>query len=337
MHASRATLASINFDPASVDSAVFGNVAQTSSDAAYLARHVALRSGLAVHTPALTVNRLCGSGMQALISGYQDILLGDAEIVLTGGTESMSQAPYAVRNIRFGTQLGVNPPFEDTLWAALTDSYAKVPMGITAENLAERYKLSRADVDSFALRSQQRWAAAEKAGIFKREIAPIEVKTKKGNVSLGSDEGPRPETTLEGLTKLKPVFKKDGVVTAGTASGITDGAAAVLIASAEAVKKYNLTPLAEIVSYHYSGVEPTIMGIGPVPAIQGALKKAKLTLDDIDLVEVSWIGGVGWAWGKAVEGCGVGLGEGGGVGAGREQGWCSQLPLHAFGVGGFYP
>jgi acetyl-CoA acyltransferase 2 len=287
VHAARATLASVGVNAkTSVDSAIFGNVAQTSSDAAYLARHVALRSDLAVHTPALTVNRLCGSGMQAVINGYQDIVLGDAEVVLTGGTESMSQAPYAVRNVRFGTQLGVNPPFEDTLWSALTDSYAKVPMGITAENLAEQYKLSRQEVDAYAVRSQQRWAAAEKAGIFKREIAPIEVKTKKGPVTLGSDEGPRPETTVEGLAKLKPVFKKDGVVHAGSASGVTDGAAAVLIASADALRKHGWTPLAEIVAYHYAGVEPTVMGIGPVPAIRGALKKAKLTLDDMDLIEV---------------------------------------------------
>ena len=286
MHAAKATLAAAHVDPKIVDAAVFGNVAQTSSDAAYLARHVALRSGLPIHAAALTVNRLCGSGMQAVISGLQDIVMGDAEIVLVGGTESMSQAPYAVRNIRFGTSLGTNPPFEDTLWAALTDSYAKVPMGITAENLAERYKLSRQEVDAYALRSQQGWAAAEKAGVFKTEIAPIEVKTKKGHVHLGSDEGPRPETTLEALAKLKPVFKKDGVVTAGTASGITDGAAALLIASADAVKKHNLKPLAEIISYCNVGVEPTIMGIGPVPAIQGALKKANLTLNDIDLIEV---------------------------------------------------
>jgi len=241
---------------------------------------------MAIHTPALTLNRLCGSGMQAVISAMQEIQLGQASVVLAGGTESMSQAPYAVRNIRFGTQLGTNPPFEDTLWAALTDSYAKVPMGITAENLAEKYKISREEVDKFAQRSQQLWGEAEKAGVFKTEIAPIEVASKKGPKVLGSDEGPRPETTLEALAKLKPVFKKDGVVTAGTASGITDGAAALVVASEESVNRLNLTPLAEIVSYSYVGVEPTLMGIGPVPAVQAALKRAKLTINDIDLFEV---------------------------------------------------
>ena len=285
-HAARAALASIKLDPKAVDSAIFGNVAQTSSDAAYLARHIALKADMAIHTPALTLNRLCGSGMQAVISAMQEIQLGQASVVLAGGTESMSQAPYAVRNIRFGTQLGTNPPFEDTLWAALTDSYAKVPMGITAENLAEKYKISREEVDKFAQRSQQLWGEAEKAGVFKAEIAPIEVASKKGPKVLGSDEGPRPETTLETLAKLKPVFKKEGVVTAGTASGITDGAAALVVASEESVNRLNLTPLAEIVSYSYVGVEPTLMGIGPVPAVQAALKRAKLTINDIDLFEV---------------------------------------------------
>lgn len=286
-HAIKGALASIGLNPSHVDSVIVGNVAQTSSDAAYLARHAALKSGVPVPVPALTVNRLCGSGFQSVVNGAHEILLGEAEIVATGGAENMSQAPYAARGIRFGTQLGRNPPFEDTLWSALTDSYIKTPMGITAENLAEMYKISKQEVDEYALRSQQNWVKANEAGVFKAEITPVKVKGKKGEVDLLVDEGPRPQTTIEALAKLKPTFKEGGVTTAGNASGITDGAAAVIIASEEAVKKHNLKPLARLVSWHVAGVEPKIMGIGPVPAIQNALKKAKLSLQQIDLVEVN--------------------------------------------------
>lgn len=271
-----------------IDSVIYGNVLQTSSDAAYLSRHVGHRAGLDISSPALTINRLCGSGFQSIINGAQEIMLNEAHVVLAGGTESMSQAPYAVRGIRSGTRFGFDQKMEDTLSHALTDQFPKVtPMGITAENLATKYGITRKDVDEYALSSQQRWAAAQKEERFKNEIVPISIKTRKGTESFEIDESPRP-TTIESLNKLKPVFIKDsGVVTAGNASGISDGAASVIVASGDAVKKYGMTPLAKVLSWHYVGVEPSIMGIGPVPAIKGALKRAGLALSDMSLVEVN--------------------------------------------------
>lgn len=199
----------------------------------------------------------------------------------------MSQAPYAVRNIRFGTRLGEDIKLEDTLWAGLTDPHVKLPMALTAENLAQKYKISREDCDRYALQSQQRWKAGQDSGHFTAELAPIEVKSKKGKQTMSQDEHPRPQSTLEQMAKLPPVFKKDGTVTAGNASGVCDGAAALVIASEEAVIQHKLTPLARIVAYHACGCDPSIMGIGPVPAIKGALNKAGLTLNDMDLVEVN--------------------------------------------------
>ncbi|XP_032829857.1 3-ketoacyl-CoA thiolase, mitochondrial [Petromyzon marinus] len=286
-HASRAALAAAKLSPESIDSVIVGNVIQSSSDAAYLARHVGLRIGVPIPAPALTLNRLCGSGFQAVISGTQEICVRDAEVVLCSGTENMSQSPYAVRDIRFGTRLGMDLKMEDTLWNGLTDQHIKMPMGITAENLAEKYKLSREDCDRHALQSQQRWLAAHEGGHFKEEMAPIEIKVKKGKQMMDKDEHPRPTVTLEQLGKLPNVFKKGGAVTAGNASGVSDGAATVLIASEEAVKKLKLTPLARIVAYHVSGCDPNIMGIGPVSAIQGALKKAGLSIKDMDLVDIN--------------------------------------------------
>ncbi|KAM9096991.1 3-ketoacyl-CoA thiolase, mitochondrial [Sarcophilus harrisii] len=285
--AAKATLSAGKVSPEIIDSVIVGNVSQSSSDAIYLARHVGLRVGVPQATPALTLNRLCGSGFQSIISGCQEICVKDAEVVLCGGTESMSQAPYCVRNIRFGTRLGTDLKLEDTLWTALTDQHIKTPMAITAENLAAKHKISRETCDKYALQSQQRWKAANDAGYFNNEMAPIEVKTKKGKDMMQMDEHPRPQTTLEQLAKLSPVFKKDGTVTAGNASGVSDGAGAVIIASEDAVKKHSLTPLARIVGYFVSGCDPTIMGIGPVPAISGALKKSGLNLNDMDLVEVN--------------------------------------------------
>ncbi|XP_027724914.1 3-ketoacyl-CoA thiolase, mitochondrial [Vombatus ursinus] len=285
--AAKASLSAGKVPPEIIDSVVVGNVSQTSSDAIYVARHVGLRVGVPLATPALTVNRLCGSGFQAIVSGCQDICVKDAEVVLCGGTESMSQAPYCVRNARFGTRLGVDLKMEDTLWTSLTDQHVKISMAITAENLAVKHKISREDCDKYALQSQQRWKAANDAGYFNDEMAPIEVKAKKGKEMMQKDEHPRPQTTLEQLAKLPPVFKKEGTVTAGNASGVCDGAAVVIIASEDAVKKHNLTPLARIVGYFVSGCDPNIMGIGPVPAISGALKKSGLSLKDMDLVEVN--------------------------------------------------
>lgn len=285
--AARAALSAGKVSPETVDSVIVGNVIQASSNAVYLARHVGLRVGVPKETPALTLNRLCGSGFQAVVSGCQEICVKDAEIVLTGGTESMSQAPFCVRNMRFGTKFGSELQLEDSLWASLNDQHVQLLMGITAENLASQYKISREDCDRYALQSQQRWKAANDAGYFNNEMAPIEVKTKKGKQPVQVDEHARPQTTLEQLAKLPPVFKKEGTVTAGNASGVCDGAGAVILASEDAVKKHKLTPLARVVGYFVSGCDPTIMGIGPVPAIKGALKKAGLSLKDMDLVEVN--------------------------------------------------
>eukprot|EP00163_Fabomonas_tropica_P012348 TRINITY_DN23619_c0_g1_i1.p2 TRINITY_DN23619_c0_g1~~TRINITY_DN23619_c0_g1_i1.p2 ORF type:complete len:395 (-),score=147.45 TRINITY_DN23619_c0_g1_i1:1390-2574(-) len=286
-HAAKAALSSGGVDPKLVDSVIVGNVAQSSVDAPYIARHVGLSAGVPIPTPALTINRLCGSGFQSIVNGAHEILVGESNVVLTGGTENMSQIPYSVRNIRFGTKLGQDPKLEDTLWAALTDQYAGLPMAITAENLAEQYGITRADCDEFSVRSQQLWAKANEAGHFKAEIEPFEIPSRKGPISFDTDEHPKPETTAEGLAKLPTVFKKDGVVTAGSASGICDGAAAVVIAGEDAVNNHGLKPLARLVAWHVQGVEPSIMGIGPVPAIQGVLQKAGLTVGDIDHFEIN--------------------------------------------------
>ncbi|KAF9897398.1 3-ketoacyl-CoA thiolase, mitochondrial, partial [Lobosporangium transversale] len=286
--ASKAALADVGKE-VPVDSVIFGNVCHSDAAGPYLARHVGLRTGLDISIPALTVNRLCGSGFQSIINGAHEILVGDSKIVLTGCSESMSLAPYALRNIRFGgTRFGVDLKLEDTLAASLVDRFPKdCPMGITAENLAKQHNISRQDCDEYALLSQQRWAAANKAGRFNSEIVPVEYKVKKAVESLGHDEHARPTTTIETLAKLPSVFLKEGTVTAGNASGISDGAGAVVVASDQAVKEHGLKPLAKVVSWHVTAVEPSIMGIGPVSAIQGALKKAGLGLKDMDLVEVN--------------------------------------------------
>ncbi len=285
--ASKAALAEAKVDPANVDEVIFGNVQQTAADAIYLARHVGLRSGVPVPSPALTLNRLCGSGFQAVVSAAQQILLGEAEIVLAGGTESMSQAPHVVRGARWGLPLGKAGALGDTLWDALTDSYTGMPMAITAENLAVEYKISREACDEYALRSQKAWAAWMESGRFSAEIAPIELATKKGPVKFILDEHPRPQTTLEALAKLAPVFKKDGVVTAGNASGICDGAAALVICSREAAERRELKPLAKIVNWGVAGCDPRVMGIGPAPAARKAFARSGLTVDDMDLIEVN--------------------------------------------------
>lgn len=285
--AARAALSAGKVSPEIIDSVIVGNVMQSSSDAIYIARHVGLRVGIPIPVPALTVNRLCGSGFQSIANGCQEICLNDSEVVLCGGSESMSQAPYIVRNIRFGTKLGTDIKMEDSLWAGLTDQHINTPMAITAENLAAQYNITREDCDRYAMKTQQRWKVAQDAGYFNAEMAPVEVKTKKGKQPMEQDEHPRPQATLEQLGKLPPVFKKDGTVTAGNASGVCDGAGALIIASEAALKKHSLTPLARIVSYHVSGCDPNIMGIGPVPAITEALKKAGLSLKDMDLVEVN--------------------------------------------------
>jgi acetyl-CoA acetyltransferase family protein len=291
VEAAKGALAQANADPATVEQVVFGNVQQTSADSIYLARHVGLRVGAPVAAAAVTVNRLCGSGFQALINGAEQILLGESEVVLTGGTESMSQAPHVVRGARWGLAFGKEQKLGDTLWDALTDSYTGMPMAITAENLAEQYKISRQECDAYALRSQTAWATANEAGRFKDEIVAIEVKSPKsraaGPVKFATDEHPRPQTTMEALAKLPPIFKKDGVVTAGNASGISDGAGALLLCSKEAGQKYGWKPLAKLTQWAFTGCDPKIMGIGPAPAIRQAMGRIGKKLSDFDLVEVN--------------------------------------------------
>jgi acetyl-CoA acyltransferase 2 len=287
VHAARAALAQSGIDKDAIGHVIVGNVQQTSADAIYCARHVGLKAGLPIETPALTVNRLCGSGFQAIINGAEQILLGETEAVLVAGTENMTQAPHVLRGGREGWAFGRAPAVEDSLATALTDSYGNTPMGVTAENLAVKYGITRRQCDEYAIASQQRWAAAHEAGRFKSEVAPVELASRKGPVSFEVDEHPRPQSTLEGLAKLTPVFKKDGVVTAGNASGICDGAAALVLVSEDYAKSAGLKPLARLVQWSVAGVDPSLMGIGPAPAIRGALARADLTLADMDLVEVN--------------------------------------------------
>jgi acetyl-CoA acetyltransferase family protein len=284
--AAKGALESTGVAPDEIDHAVIGNALQTSGDAIYGARHVALKAGVPFDRPALTVNRLCGSGIQAIVSGAQMIQLGEASTALVGGMESMSQAPHVVRGARSGFALGQGK-LEDSLMVALLDTYCNTPMAGTAENLARKFEISREEQDAYALRSQQEAKRAKEACYFSAEIVPVEVKTRKGTVTVDHDDHLRPDTTLEGLSKLKPAFAKDGFVTAGNASGIVDGAAALVIANEEFVKNRNLKPMGRIVSWAYAGVEPEIMGIGPVPATRKALELAGLKLSDIDLVEVN--------------------------------------------------
>jgi acetyl-CoA acyltransferase 2 len=287
--AARAAFDSASIPPDAVDHVVFGNALQTSSDAIYLARHIGLKAGVPVPTPALTLNRLCGSGFQAIVTGAEQILLGEADVALCGGSESMSQAPHVVRGARWGAlRLGeVGGFFEDLLWSALTDSYCQLSMAQTAERLAERHGVTREEADEAALRSQQRAKAAWDEGRFDTEIVPVSLRTRKGEVAFATDEHMRPETSAEALAALRPYFRKDGLVTAGNASGIGDGAAAVVIANAAWAAREGARPIGRLVSWGIAGVEPDVMGIGPVPASRSALKKAGLTLDDMDLVEVN--------------------------------------------------
>jgi acetyl-CoA acyltransferase 2 len=266
---------------------VFGNALQTSADAIYCARHVALKAGLPIEVPAVTVNRLCGSGFEAITQGAQLILLGEADAVLAGGTESMSQAPHVVRGARWGLRLGPAPPLEDLLWEALRDPQCGLSMAETAENLAAKYRLTRKEVDEVALASQQRAKQAWDACVFQDEVIPVPVTQKGQTVEYRADEHMRPATTLEVLLGLKPYFKKDGLVTAGNASGIVDGAAATLITSDAFAQAHRLKPLGRLVAWAVVGVEPQYMGIGPAPAARKALAKAGLTLAQMDLVEVN--------------------------------------------------
>ncbi|WP_404328188.1 acetyl-CoA C-acetyltransferase [Mesobacillus maritimus] len=285
--ASKEALKRSNVPATDIDHVFFGNVIHTTKAASYLSRHIALKAGVPIEVPALTLNRLCGSGLQAVVSAAQAIMLGDAETALAGGAENMSQAPHVIRDTRFGTGLKT-PEIDDMLTLSLQDQYTGCGMGITAENLAEQYEISREEQDQFALVSQQRATAARESGKFKKEIVQVEVASRKGSTYVTEDEHIKPATTLEKLASLRAAFKKDGSVTAGNASGINDGAAAVVLVSEQYLADHpDVKPLAKITSWGIAGVDPTIMGIGPVPASQIALSKAGLSINDIDLVELN--------------------------------------------------
>lgn len=285
--ASRAAIERSGVKPAEFGHVVFGNALQTSSDAIYCARHIGLKAGLPIEVPAVTVNRLCGSGFEAITQGAQLILLGEADAVLAGGAESMSQAPHVIRGARWGLRLGPAAPLEDLLWESLKDPQCGLSMAETAEKLAEKYQLTRKGVDEVALSSQQRAKQAWADGVFKDEIVPVQIKKKGQLVDYAVDEHMRPETTLEVLLGLKPYFKKDGLVTAGNASGICDGAAATVIAGEAFAKARGAKPLGRLVAWGVAGVDPSIMGIGPAPAARKALARAGMKLEQMDLVEVN--------------------------------------------------
>ena len=284
--AARGALCRTGVQPEWVEHVVFGNVQQSSVDAHYGARHVGLKAGLPIEVPALTVNRLCGSGIQAVLSAAQHIQLGEASVVLAGGMENMSQVPHVLRGLRSGLKLGQGK-LEDWLWEGLNDPYAGCSMAITAENCADKYGITREDADAYAVRSQQLAHKAWASGVMKEEVVPVEIKGRKGVTLVEQDDHMRPETTMEVLAKLPPAFKKDGVVTAGNASGIVDGAAALLVAGEAAMKAHGLKPRGRIVSWATVGVEPSLMGMGPAPAIRKALEQAGLRLDQLDLIEIN--------------------------------------------------
>ena len=284
--ASKEAIRRAGTEPADFDHVIFGNVMQTSADALYGARHVGLKAGLPIETPAVTVNRLCGSGMESITQAAQRILLGEARVVLAGGMENMSQSPHVIRGARAGFRLGEGK-LEDSLMSGLFDTYCGFSMSETAENLAAEQAITRRASDEYALRSQRAAEVAFRAGHFKDEIVPVEVKKGKKTTMVTEDDHRRPETTIEVLESLQPAFRKDGIVTAGNASGIVDGAAAVVVTHAKIAKERGWKPLGRIVGWATAGVPPQIMGIGPVPAIQKALALSGLKLEQMDLVEVN--------------------------------------------------
>jgi acetyl-CoA acyltransferase 2 len=289
VRAARSAIERAGVAAADIGHVIFGNVLQTSKDAVYLSRHIGLGADVPREVPALTVNRLCGSGFQAVISGAMEILLGEASVVLCGGTESMSQAPHVVRGSRWGEQrLGpAGQWYEDALWEALTDTVAGCSMAMTAENLAERYGITRVEADEYAVRSQRLAHEAWEGGRFASEVVPVAVSGRKGETLVDRDEHLRPDTTMEGLSRLRPYFREGGTVTAGNASGIGDGAAALVLASGDWAREHGARPLGRLVSWGLAGVDPAIMGIGPAPASRAALAKVGLRMDDIDLIEIN--------------------------------------------------
>jgi len=272
--------------PGDIQHSVFGNVIHTDARDPYMARVAAVDGGLPITTPAFTLNRLCGSGLQAIVSAAQMIMLGDIETAVAGGAENMSRAPYWSSNLRWGQRLG-HSQMTDAMVAALHDPFHECHMGITAENLAEKYQISRADQDQLAVTSHQRAARAIANGYFKEQILPIEIKSRKSTVIFDTDEHVRKEVNLADMTKLKPAFKDDGTVTAGNASGLNDGAAAVVVTSAGYAKRQGLKPVARLVGYGHAAVEPQLMGIGPVPAVRNVLKKTGLKVADMAVIELN--------------------------------------------------
>lgn len=286
VESAKAALAQAKVSPEQIQHVVYGNVVQTSADAIYLPRHVGLRTGVPIPVPALGVNRLCGSGFQAFVTAAEQLLTDQASCVLAGGTESMSQAPHVIRGARWGLPLGKGG-LEDMLWSALTDSYTGQAMALTAEQLAVDYGLTQEQVDEYAVLTQKRFAAAQEAGRLGDEISPVTLKGKKGDTVFAKDEHNRPETTVEGLKKLPKVFKKDGVVHAGAASGICDGAGSMVMATRSFVDKQGLKPIGRLVNWGISGCDPKVMGIGPAPAIRRLLERAEIKLGDVELFEVN--------------------------------------------------
>ncbi len=280
----REALSRAHVDGAEVGHVVFGNVIHTESKDMYLARVAAVNAGISQDAPALTLNRLCGSGLQAIVSAAQAVTLGDADIAVAGGAESMSRAGYLASGMRWGARMG-DSAMIDMMTAALHDPFHNIHMGVTAENLAESHQVTRAQQDDLALLSHQRAAHAIAEGRFKSQILPVTLKTRKGETIFDTDEHVRSEAKAEDFSKLRPVFKKDGSVTAGNASGINDGASAVVLMDGDTVAKRGATPMGRLVAYAHAGVDPRIMGIGPVPASRAALKRAGLSLDQMDVIE----------------------------------------------------
>lgn len=280
----KATIEAIDLDPAAIGYSIFGQVMPTDAKDAYLSRVIALNAGLPVSVPAVTVNRLCGSGMQSVIQAVQQVQLGEAEIVLAGGAEVMSRVPHQTQDIRWGTRMG-NPQMVDMLLEGLKDPFHSYAMGVTAENVAEEYDVDRDTQDAYALQSHQRASTAIREGRFADQIIPVEVTQRRKTITFAEDEHVRHDAQLDDFAKLRAVFKKDGTVTAGNASGINDGAAALVVVSEQALKDHNLTPLARFVSGGHAGVDPSVMGIGPVPASRQALERASLGVSDLSVIE----------------------------------------------------
>ena len=285
--AGKAAIEKAGIEASDVDHVIFGNALQTSADALYLARHVGLRAGVPQAVPGLTINRLCGSGFQSIVSGAEQILLGQGNVMLCGGAESMSQAPFTARNIRWGVRFGKNDTLSDLLWDSLYDPQAKLAMGQTAEKVGAKYGVTREECDDYGYRSQMAYKAALEAGKFADEVVPVDVKRRREIVPFSDDECPRMDVVREKMGKLPSVFQKDGLVSAGNASAITDGAAAVVIAEGNWAAERNLKPLGKLIGWGVSGCDPTIMGIGPAPSSRIALADTGMTLDDMDLIEVN--------------------------------------------------